>query len=478
LKESEKLGLTEAKSTALNYSLKHFSSILKQKDGIYALGLPLFYEVVCYVQHNKKNNKKHSVEFNIMDILSDLREELIEQFRVIYKQKFRADVIFKINSERILCHKALLLGQSNVLRSLFQNKDPNVEIVLPKRYSDISVRSFKAMIKFIYYGDKRNIDLIAAHELKDFVKEYQLLKVCEVVEDILREGLDEDIVIPLYNVILKEKDNGNIAMRLEGKTVDYIMRNFQSIDLGDLYQDSYKDCSLSLLDIMQNQIKKENWKPLVVEDQPIKIDLKVKRLKGPALSDTHLSDKVIKSFSDGMIDSIHAIRPSRPIIVSNPNENKKHRKGKKHKRNNLIDRDLSYPVAKNKNKFIEFGLMESSKEHEPNKKNTHNNITKKQEDIKSIPDDNIPTKTVDVEIEIGEKILSNDNARKSIHQLDFPEYEDKLQEPTLPQLTEVTDENQTEKKLIMKKILNKIWNQYNPISKRMNYYQMIVLIVI
>jgi len=168
----------------------------------------------------------------------------------------------------------------------------------------------------------------------------------------IREGIHKENAIPLYNVILKEKDEEKVAMKLEGTSIDFILNNFEDVDIGCLRQesDSYFDCSMSLLEIIQNQIIKGNWETIPEFTQ----DLELSFYNTNNLDSKTRNDKVFKSYSDGIIDtSVH------PSIISAPTEDKKiYRKSKSR---NYLNLDFSYPLTKYDNILIEFGDMNEPK---------------------------------------------------------------------------------------------------------------------
>mmetsp|Transcript_2063 Transcript_2063/g.2958 ORF Transcript_2063/g.2958 Transcript_2063/m.2958 type:complete len:553 (+) Transcript_2063:91-1749(+) len=204
------------KGFCLQFALKNYNDFIANKDGIYILGIELFQEVVAAFQTNPAPPASIYPEGGPPDTL-------LEDFKKLYDSMPYSDFSVACGAENIRCHKAVLLGYSDLLgNSLIKDSETPVRI---------SAEAFKSVLKFSYYG-YGEVEAKPACDLVGFCRRNKLPTLLRICEDKIRNSVNADTVLDILGVSYLPADGKqDLVDELQAKCFPFILENLDKVDL-------------------------------------------------------------------------------------------------------------------------------------------------------------------------------------------------------------------------------------------------------
>jgi len=206
------------KNFCLSYAIKNYPQFIGNKDGVHILGIDLFQEVVT------KSQDSSSVKDDLPATAP--ANHYYDHWRQLHDEMLWSDSAAKVGSEKIKFHKAVLAAHSDGLAAYFR-VNQNDEV--PFMY--ITPDAFRALLRFVYYGD-RNIPPLPATELISFSKQFDLPDLAKACEDKIKDSIAIDTVLEILSVTyLPHLSSREDIQDLWKKCITFILDNIGSIDL-------------------------------------------------------------------------------------------------------------------------------------------------------------------------------------------------------------------------------------------------------
>jgi len=209
------------KNFCLSYAIKHYPQFIGNKDGVHILGIDLFQEVVT------KSQDSSSVKDDLP--ATGPTNHYYDHWRQLHDEMLWSDSVAKVGADKIKFHKGVLAAHSDGLASYFRvNQNDEVTFMY------ITPDAFRALLRFIYYGD-RNIPPLPATELISFSKQYDLPDLAKACEDKIKDSIAIDTVLEILSVTyLPHLSTRDDIQDLWKKCITFILDNIGNIDLQPL----------------------------------------------------------------------------------------------------------------------------------------------------------------------------------------------------------------------------------------------------
>eukprot|EP01127_Copromyxa_protea_P022747 TRINITY_DN8321_c0_g1_i1.p1 TRINITY_DN8321_c0_g1~~TRINITY_DN8321_c0_g1_i1.p1 ORF type:complete len:761 (+),score=128.41 TRINITY_DN8321_c0_g1_i1:342-2285(+) len=283
LKLSRQNKVEEGVAVCKLFAVHHLRSILAVKEGITALGLDLFHEIVHHV-HLTPNIFGLG---DIQEIATQINSDITRDFKKILHEKIRADTTFNVNSEKLLCHSFIILGQCEKISVLFKNGTEDVE--LPEPYDNITADSLQACIKFLYYRDTEDITPVVACQLRDFSIDFGLSQLADTCSKIMQKSLRKRNLLSTLEASLKfrTKWGPNVtSYDLNETCVTNIFSSFSTFRFSETHD---VEVLIFLLSRAQEKSRTGEWKLRIPLSESEKRDRRLSRmeLRGSRLDVSH-----------------------------------------------------------------------------------------------------------------------------------------------------------------------------------------------
>jgi len=210
------------KDFCLKYALNHYNEFVTNKDGLHILGIDLFQEVVA--------SQAQQARFDAVSLRAEPPCTLLSDLERLYSLMPYADVKVMVDGESVMCHRAILAAASEKLGNLVKDAPSSgVEI------KNLSAPAFRAVLKFLYYGDT-NIPTLPACELVPWAHSNDLGELMKVCEGIIRGDVQTDTVLGILEVAYMPQvaHKSDLVEELKQKAFPFILQHLKAIDLGPL----------------------------------------------------------------------------------------------------------------------------------------------------------------------------------------------------------------------------------------------------
>jgi hypothetical protein len=156
------------KDVAKKFAFDNYTSVIGNKDGVKILGVDLFQEIVSGYATKEALNTGAEAE---------PPEPLLADYRSIYEKNIYPDAAAVTSKgEKLSFHRALIAVHSDVLAGLLREKEDLAHPVDMKR---LSQEAFRAMQRYLYYGDDAIQPLLAC-ELVSYGRDNELVDLVRV----------------------------------------------------------------------------------------------------------------------------------------------------------------------------------------------------------------------------------------------------------------------------------------------------------
>eukprot|EP00013_Stygamoeba_regulata_P027551 CAMPEP_0177653300 /NCGR_PEP_ID=MMETSP0447-20121125/13659_1 /TAXON_ID=0 /ORGANISM="Stygamoeba regulata, Strain BSH-02190019" /LENGTH=468 /DNA_ID=CAMNT_0019156741 /DNA_START=104 /DNA_END=1510 /DNA_ORIENTATION=- len=208
------------KGYCLHFAIKNYNDFITNKEGIHALGIDLFQEVVT---------KYASGVAEAAEPGPAPPPQLLKDYKQLYDTMEHADAVAKVGNDKIKFHRAILAAHSDAFARVFEaGKIEEFE------FKGISPEAFRSTLKFIYYGDTQ-IEPLPACELISFTTEYQLADLKTVCEGKIQNSVAVDTVLEILAVTFLPQMASKPDMNdLKERAVAFVLNNLGTIDLSGL----------------------------------------------------------------------------------------------------------------------------------------------------------------------------------------------------------------------------------------------------
>eukprot|EP01096_Ripella_sp_DP13-Kostka_P006711 TRINITY_DN2420_c0_g1_i1.p1 TRINITY_DN2420_c0_g1~~TRINITY_DN2420_c0_g1_i1.p1 ORF type:complete len:559 (-),score=273.93 TRINITY_DN2420_c0_g1_i1:453-2012(-) len=214
LKESTDLKENRMKGLCMQFALQHYNEFISNKDGIRILGIDLFQEVVAGFQSSVPPPEPYTPDNTPPDTL-------IDDLKRMHDTMAYHDIVFTVEGEQVRAHKAILAAHSDDIVNIFERADVPL----------LKASSFKAMLRFLYYGDD-NLDPSAACELVNFARSYRLPLLLKICEDKIRFNITIETALNVLLVAyIPDPTKTELYNELKAKAYPFILENLTEIEL-------------------------------------------------------------------------------------------------------------------------------------------------------------------------------------------------------------------------------------------------------
>lgn len=220
LKLSHDLKETSVKNMCLAFAVKHYQAFITNKNGISEIGIDLFQEVVT---------RQAAPAAEKDELPPAPASDYLKHWQHLHDEMLFADALAKVGNDKVRFHRAVLAAHSEPLANLLKT---NTGDEVP--FMGISGEAFKALLRFVYYGDTK-INATPATELINFCKQYELPELSRVCEDKIRESIDTNTVLDILAVTyLPYMEKRSDIQELRRKALNYLLEHLTAVDLSPL----------------------------------------------------------------------------------------------------------------------------------------------------------------------------------------------------------------------------------------------------
>ena len=229
LKEAHDIGCEWAKSGAIDYVHRYIKDFVKNKEESKKLGLDLFQEVVCLTSEEYVQRAGLTVDVPEPTLKAD--------FRALYDRTLNGegDAMVKIQMQVIRFHRSLLSAHAKGLAQLFlSDKNSFLEdATLILGVKGLSPDAFRAMLRFIYYGDD-NIATTHACDIQQFAERMFMHDFQSICQDVIGSSISSVNVMTVLQMTYHEARDQKEMMVLRQKALAYLVENIADIDLSHI----------------------------------------------------------------------------------------------------------------------------------------------------------------------------------------------------------------------------------------------------
>lgn len=231
-KESRRLKLKEFDVVCKIFARNNFEEILAEKQGIVALGVDLFHEIVSFVC--LPQDKSESELTPLDDVVASIRSVFQSDFERIYEEMMRSDVCFGFKS--ILCHLGIVTTQCSELGKQLNDVDNLINI--PNKYN-FNEETTRILLHFLYTGQDCKIHPFNALQLHAFGADFGLSKLCSICDHQLTHGINASTVFDLLAIGKKlsanktRKDLTQIQ-EVQVKCYQFVLTNFKQLNFKEM----------------------------------------------------------------------------------------------------------------------------------------------------------------------------------------------------------------------------------------------------
>jgi len=207
------------KKMCMSFIMKNYQAFITNKDGVHVCGIDLFQEVVA---RNADPTPVHEEKLVVPP------NHYMDHWKAIHDEMPFFDAVAKVGAERVRFHKAVLAAHSDQLAEHLRKVNAD-EVPF-----ELSADAFKAMLRFIYYGE-RQLEPLHATELISFSKEFALPDLQKACEGRITSNVQVDTVLEILNVTyLPHMETRQDVLELRASSINFLLDNLTQVDLAPL----------------------------------------------------------------------------------------------------------------------------------------------------------------------------------------------------------------------------------------------------
>jgi len=255
LKESRRLELDEATCVAKMFAKENFPDLVIQKQGMVALGIDLFHEIVEFVVLPQPDS---SLE-DLNTVITASHVEIQEDFERICTEMFRADATFLTSKEPLLFHSFVVFNQSTKLIQLFAPESSTMK--LSSKYDEVSDEALVLLLKFLYYAYDQ-FDPFISYQLSQFSLDFSLSLLHQLCERNMHL-VDSKNAVRAYHIAKEKIVHSQTGSHLEHlKTIKKLSLTTicEKFDVLDTNQIQETDLLVDLLVLAQKSAATHRWR--------------------------------------------------------------------------------------------------------------------------------------------------------------------------------------------------------------------------
>lgn len=234
-----KLNIPDALEICKLYASFHLHEIVAQKQGILALGVELFHEMIDFICNFEDFSK---ILKDVDALFEESFASLIADFKKIHKDMLFADAFVRThNSDNILCHSNLLLGQSQQFMAFFKSESINT-VNLVENYPFLSGEAFSTLLEYLYFNDISKMNILFARQLMQFTTDFALRKLRDQCLLQSKEGMSPHSLVHSLEIVTEfyKRDAMKNAEteKLLKECMDKILATFREVNFTKLVHSS------------------------------------------------------------------------------------------------------------------------------------------------------------------------------------------------------------------------------------------------
>mmetsp|Transcript_7344 Transcript_7344/g.11174 ORF Transcript_7344/g.11174 Transcript_7344/m.11174 type:complete len:568 (+) Transcript_7344:296-1999(+) len=229
LKEADDLQNDWCKKHIMSFVHQHSKVLLKQKEESRKLGMDLLQEVIAMT-----TGEPEPVDDKLKDVPpGTLKSDFSRLFARI--ENGEAESFVKIGSAVIYFHRAILSSHAKGFFELFcGERNIPADCTKDLGVKELQPEAFRALLKFVYYGDA-NVPATLAADIGRFAEKMFMHDFANLCNTTLDTNLDTNNAITVLHVTQLEANKGKKEMQiLRQKALDFIVANVAKINLAQL----------------------------------------------------------------------------------------------------------------------------------------------------------------------------------------------------------------------------------------------------
>jgi len=184
----------------VNFASRHRKDFIGNKPEIGKIGVDLFQDVMASLMMEDEN------EISEPDPIPP--KTLVNDFKKLHTDvdigALSGDSVISFKGADMQFHKAFFAIHSKSLSQSFQpvsNGDENTTEMLKVKTLLTSNDAFRAILRYLYYGDLSGLNVMIACEVQDFAKTHGMLELQQICEFVMAVNINVDSVMSVMRVV-------------------------------------------------------------------------------------------------------------------------------------------------------------------------------------------------------------------------------------------------------------------------------------
>jgi BTB/POZ domain/PH domain len=247
LKEAHTVPVEWAKRFALDFVHQNIKTLIKQKEEGKKLGIDLFQEVVTLTTEDYDEAAPGRAEFAPAEVPPTT---YVADFKTLYdatQEGSTGDSVVKSSLQAVGFHRAVLSAHSKGFAELFNvDNRPGEDVTSVLGAKSLSPDAFRALLKFVYYGDD-NVPTTVACEIANFAERLYMHDFQTLCERTLDDSMSTSNVVTVLQTTYVRANRGRKEMAaLRDKALSFIVDNVADVDLSALRKGATNDDALEI----------------------------------------------------------------------------------------------------------------------------------------------------------------------------------------------------------------------------------------
>jgi hypothetical protein len=182
------------------FASKNRKEFIGNKAAVGEIGVELFQDVMASLMVDDEDDLADKAEVPPRTIVSDFKKLYTD----VDMGAFAGDAIVNMKGYDIPFHKSFFAALSKSLAQSFQPcaaGDENVTDIMKVKPALSSAESFRAVLKYVYYGDISGLSVLIACEVQEFAKSHGMSELQNICEHIMAVTITCESVMSIMRVV-------------------------------------------------------------------------------------------------------------------------------------------------------------------------------------------------------------------------------------------------------------------------------------
>mmetsp|Transcript_632 Transcript_632/g.1061 ORF Transcript_632/g.1061 Transcript_632/m.1061 type:complete len:516 (-) Transcript_632:39-1586(-) len=227
----------KVRSMCVLFASKNRKEFIGNKAAVGEIGVELFQDVMASLMAPDEDDDQEK---------EPPARTIVADFKKLYTDvdvgAFPGDAVVQLKGHDIPFHKAFFAALSKSLSQSFQpcaNGDENVTDIMKVKPCLSSAESFRAVLKYIYYGDISGLSVMIACEVQEFAKSHGMTELQNICEYIMAVTITTESCMSIMKVVFNPGNLKRPELRNTRKdSLTFFRENLTQISLstGDLLE--------------------------------------------------------------------------------------------------------------------------------------------------------------------------------------------------------------------------------------------------